>query len=405
MKQWLNKYHWVILALTGLSFYAPLTINTIALVMCLLVVILRGQLIDSFKALKQNPFGLFAIALYFWCALSILWSTDKETGTEDILARASLLLVPLFFSAWKLNADEIGKVLKTFIYGSLAITLYSIAAAAFAVIYYPKSFASRFEGFTYEHLSYHSSFQPIYLSLYIISAIFFSLWVSGEEQSIKKRAFIILTFFVFLVLLASRMEIMVFFFVFSIVTIIWGKQKGRLKQVLLLSAGLVVICFALVMSNNLTRTRFTEMFSSNYENTQYGGTALRIAKWQNTVDCWKQYPVIGTGIGDYHNELQATYLKNNFTIGYDHKYNSHNQFLQTLLGTGLIGLLLLLAMLFSGLRMAWKSANWLAVIFIVVFLLSCITESMLERQRGIVFFIFFSTLLLNSALNKVDKKL
>ena len=72
-------------------------------------------------------------------------------------------------------------------------------------------------------------------------------------------------------------------------------------------------------------------------------------------------------------------------------YDVHNQYLQTLIAQGLLGLitliLVLLAPLFCGNR------SFLSYSFVLIFATCILTESMLEVQKGVLFFAFFSSLL------------
>jgi hypothetical protein len=49
--------------------------------------------------------------------------------------------------------------------------------------------------------------------------------------------------------------------------------------------------------------------------------------------------------------------------------------------------------------LAWSKSDWLLLLFVMVMALSIVTESMLERQKGAVFFVFFAMLLSARALN------
>ena len=75
--------------------------------------------------------------------------------------------------------------------------------------------------------------------------------------------------------------------------------------------------------------------------------------------------------------------------------NAHNQFLQTQLGTGIVGSLLLFALLGAMGYYTYRSRRahaWLpaaALFFVALFVTFGMTESLLEVQRGTLFFAFF----------------
>jgi hypothetical protein len=69
-----------------------------------------------------------------------------------------------------------------------------------------------------------------------------------------------------------------------------------------------------------------------------------------------------------------------------------------MLANGLLGLLVLMAILLSGLQNAIKTKNQILVVLLLISFVGFIFESMLETQAGIVFFVFFY-LLFNLQIN------
>jgi hypothetical protein len=64
-----------------------------------------------------------------------------------------------------------------------------------------------------------------------------------------------------------------------------------------------------------------------------------------------------------------------------------------MLEMGLIGLLSFLICIGGAFYMAWKSKQMLYLVFTTIFTISCFTESMLEVNKGIIFYAFFNALL------------
>jgi O-antigen ligase len=71
------------------------------------------------------------------------------------------------------------------------------------------------------------------------------------------------------------------------------------------------------------------------------------------------------------------------------QYNPHNQFLQTGLEIGILGLLALLLVVGVSWRIARQHKNYLLMAVLTSLVLNSLFESMLQRQSGIVFYSFW----------------
>ena len=88
------------------------------------------------------------------------------------------------------------------------------------------------------------------------------------------------------------------------------------------------------------------------------------------------------------------YKQEKLTIILNKKLNAHNQYLQTFLGLGIPGLLLLLSFLLVPFSLAWKKKkkNFPYMAFILIVLLNFLVESMLEARAGTNFIALFNCL-------------
>ena len=98
---------------------------------------------------------------------------------------------------------------------------------------------------------------------------------------------------------------------------------------------------------------------------------------------------MGYGILGSKQELLRKYEEKHFDLGLSYRYNAHNQFLQTTIAAGLIGLLIYLSVWWMiGKEAILKRKYLLLFILLHCLILSC-TESFLENQHELVFFLFF----------------
>jgi O-antigen ligase len=77
------------------------------------------------------------------------------------------------------------------------------------------------------------------------------------------------------------------------------------------------------------------------------------------------------------------------------EYNFHNQYMQSLVESGIIGLLVFLLMLLLPLIQAIKQRNVQSALYALMFLCFACSESFLLREQGLVSFVLLSSLFCN----------
>ncbi|MFT7297776.1 MAG: O-antigen ligase [Sphingobacteriales bacterium] len=375
---------------------------------------------SKIKTFKARPLFWLLPILFLICLLGLLYSSNQTEAFKDLGVKLPLLLVPLIFGSSKVvSRAQLGVIMKVFIGACLVACFYCLFMAGYYNVqegYTLSYFLGRIFGdtpmlgeyayFNYEHFTYHYfstplKFQPIYFSLFLTLAAYFSIWLAWENKRVgnseftKRGIILFVFFFVIIMLLSSRSQSMVFIFTSVLWAIVWAIKNKKL--ILGLSVGGMVVLFGMmmIMFNPINKSRFTEMvdMENTYEETEWMGRSLRLQKWLYALELIKENPVIGVGVGDAPDELMRIYAKNDFHIGLKKKFNSHNEYLQFAIHSGVLGLLFLL---FSLAYPAWvglKSQKNLFLAFVILFSLSLITEAMFERTKGLMFFTFFYSIL------------
>ena len=172
---------------------------------------------------------------------------------------------------------------------------------------------------------------------------------------------------------------------------IWGASLEILKDNWLVGSGVGD-------ATSLLIERYLVLFSEN-PTSKYliDSTIVKIEKRDKTVQHLKEIAL--NNETSYNEELadhaKAILKRNNamYKILYQRKCNFHNQYLQTFAAIGLFGILALVYLLVVPFIKAIIRLDYLNVIFLFIICSSLLTESMLERQAGVSFIIFFYTLL------------
>ena len=130
----------------------------------------------------------------------------------------------------------------------------------------------------------------------------------------------------------------------------------------------------------------------NYRETgnPTGSTLMqRLEFWKASVGIIRDNWLTGVGTGDMNIVFQAQYEKMNSKLAPDQRWRSHNQFLSILVGFGVFGLLWFLFAIFYPPVMLRRQGDFFLFVFLIIAMLSMITEDTIESQTGVTFFAFF----------------
>ena len=128
----------------------------------------------------------------------------------------------------------------------------------------------------------------------------------------------------------------------------------------------------------------------NGANPSSNSVMMRAEFWRAGINVIENHILFGVGTGDIKDELDSEYERSDSILDQPYRKRVHNQYLAFAISFGIIGLaLILLCFLypyFTG------YGNRFAYVFLIIFLLSFITEDTLETQAGATFVAFFSCL-------------
>jgi O-antigen ligase len=99
------------------------------------------------------------------------------------------------------------------------------------------------------------------------------------------------------------------------------------------------------------------------------------------------------GTGDVKDHLLEKYREKQLYNALGLELNAHNQYLQTMLALGIIGLLILLLNIVLPALYGMEMKHYLYLIFLILVAFNFLFESMLETQAGVVFYAFFNAYL------------
>jgi O-antigen ligase len=386
--------------LFGLGFFISNAFLSVSSILLLLSLGFFRSFFRQSVLVLTSPFFWVQAAFFALTLFSVLWSTNQAEAWIEVQSKLPFLFFPLFLHPHNpvLKRSFSGMLRLFFLFGILI----SVLCLLQVICTNPLSLV--FDFLSYERLSFVSGLQPIYLSYYLIFSILSGYFLWKSNPHLQKWLYLsgIVFLFVMVVLLSSRTEVIVLC-ILSLTALLDNFKKQKI-WFLGSAMGLLSLVAAIILISPTNRQRFSEMldFQSTYKENKWGGRDLRITKWRFTLEASRENLWLGTGAGDYWNSMEAVYQKHRFEIGLKEKFNSHNQYLQTLLTLGIPGLCIMLVFFFSMLRRAKESGNMLLLAAALTIALSMITESLWERQAGVFLSVFFANLFF--AASFFDKK-
>ncbi|MEX2482968.1 MAG: O-antigen ligase family protein [Brumimicrobium sp.] len=408
MKEKLLKLHIFIGIL--ICFLLPLyqKIIPILIVLWALSFLIFGISKDFFKNILKNRNAFAGILFFVIHFIALLYTENIKSGWFDIESKLSFLIFPIIMSQSSsyYSKKTINRFLEGFIVGCIVASIYCLCLAFYKWLFLDVPF----QYFTYVDLSaiLHPTYFSMYLSFALIASIY--LFVNHYKKSRIQKMFLVFVlslFAIMIYLLSSKAGLLTCFILVLFLVFYFVKRKKLLVLVFLST----VVVFAVLLT---THSRFSSfrvslienVFNSD-DNTEVtnNSTDKRFKVWKTALSLVKENWLIGVSAGDLKYKLTDKYHPNKSDSEEANYLNAHNQYLETLLSVGIFGFLILFFWLFEPLSKITIKKSLLILGLFIILIINFTFESVLNRQEGIVFVVFFWTLLiskLNSGLLKTQ---
>jgi len=363
------------------------------------IIILWG--ITSFFNIQKQYFvngiknrNLHLLYLFFFITvISAFFSDNGQEALFNVENKLSFFFLPYYFFCFRWPVNVIKTCLVSFVSGCFFAALFLIGRGAV------HAFNGHPEYFFYTLFSYfiHASYFAMYLMMTIsIIVLYYPIWFAGKTQVKIFSVIFLLIFVITIFLCSSKLGIISFFIVCPLLVFYKYRYLFNWKKTILLTAGLLValLIFSKVFSAPFERLKsITNISLQNIDKTSSESTTVRILIWDQCVSLIKDNFLFGVGVGDVIDELVYSYEKSGMTGALEHRLNAHNQYLQTFIGMGVIGLISLLLITIGVLIKAVLQRHFILAILMLLIVINFLVESMLQRSDGTLFYVFFLCLL------------
>ena len=408
-----------------MSKWLPFTIGVVVLALNFLA---EGNLFSRLKKLVRTPWVLLFVLFYVLHLASAAYSTNFSEANRDLFLKLPLLIIPVALLSVALSESQKKRLYSFWI---VATVIAACLLLGQAYINYADTGHVRF--WFYSTLA--GGKHPAYFSMYCTTAII--LLFQGKFEKWKALPLIFLLLMVFL--LSSRMQILVLLVIAFVKVCQEFIQSKKVRPIVIIAfVGFLSLFLSENVRNktrlNTTQKEIGQLFSQDFKSSTRG------AIWDFGFQTIQESPWIGHGNGDEFevlnqaiqskvqlkesdivalanqtiedtsimkslyvtaerrgwdkSDLHFRYAKwklikdldSPYNKFYKHYYNYHNQFLQSWATSGILCLLVLLRIFFGSVKMGIQQKDFtlLAIAFLIA--MSFMSESMLERQFGVIYF-------------------
>lgn len=356
-----------------------------------------------FSGLK-NPWFILMFGFLILHCISAFFSANKHEASTAIEVKLSFLAFPYFFFLYKIKDSTVKRMAIAFVTGCFFALMICLVRATY--IY----FTTGQNEFFYNLFSVliHAGYFSMYMLFCILIVAFaYPKWFGKDKWVSIIGYFLILAFLTGIFLCASKIGYIAAILILIIAPIIRFKHKLNLKIFAISFVVLVTVFFVMIKAFPKPFERlsnvFTTLSAKNIDKTSGESTAVRLLIWHESMEIVKENFWTGVGTGDANDVLQERYRKNGLTGALEHNLNTHNQFFQTTIALGVVGLIVLVILTAGVLIYAIMKKDILLILFSIIILLNFLVESMLQTQAGVLFFTGFLCMLLEHDILRLHK--
>ena len=376
----------------------------------------------------------FFLVPFITLIISLFYSNNLSFGVDILIKMLSFILFPLVFylNIDKFKSNDKLKILYIFSFSVFILILYQMIKILFNLEFILQDLSldeikingfgsinevsndvisriklRRFRNYSIGISNTHTTYQ----GLWICFSAFF-IGIEFRKSSNKSHrilfAIILAIFIIWLYLISARMPIVALlisvtlsFFVFS---------KVQLKRKILISSFPFLAMIFLLFFDNPFSSRIKEYYETgftilknNSSTNEFNSSNVRNGIYYCDFKLIEKSTMLGVGVGDVQDELNGCYrdfIKSKIYLWQN--YNSHNQYAYFWLASGFLGFCSFLFLLTMNVLKSVKQKN------IILFYLVCstsiifLTENLLARSDGVIFFSFFIGLFYFNQKNRLS---
>ncbi|MES2656019.1 MAG: O-antigen ligase family protein [Bacteroidota bacterium] len=394
-----NKLDELFITAISVSVFLPIKFSSIIIILALSHTCYKGHLLTRLKQLRANKFAVIVLGFFVLQIISALTSTNLTEGLAVLERRLAFVLFPfLLVQNWPV--ESVKRICLSFVVVCNIALLYCVSFALISFYHIQNSSV-----FFYHNLSQAIQLNAIYFSIYCVFSLFVLLvYFNHIPGKYKYVVYAACTFLATGILLLSSKNLL-FVLLVGAVAIIMKQSVNQYRKKLAIACLLLAVLAGFFIKP--IRNRFMLEFNANMQvvnmqqfryDTPFTGLTLRLVIWKNCIEILneKKAWIQGVGIGDFQDLINEKYRAKGIYSGNKELgdtgyigYGPHNQWVEMLLSTGIIGLLTFVLAIIILIKKVLNDKTILPLLFLFIFISVSFTECVLSTNKGIIYFMFF----------------
>ena len=393
-----KKVHFYLtLAVIATTLISLFNVNSWCIILLLLCRLWDGPPRAAIRQAFSNKYFLAFFSIFALEVLGLLYTHDYHVAYGHIEGKATLVAIPFVLCAGPFT-DKAGRRRLMSAY-CLLLFILCVYCLFMAVIHY--SATKDPSVFFYHTLTEVIGVNAVFYSGYVMIALLFLL-SSGGKFLRAVRIGLIIFFTGMMILLSSKLLLILL--VIMLIGFLVRRSNIRVNPAPFLGLALLLLIGTgmLVCTDNPVVRRYKDIGNGDIglfkkdsfpSGTVYNGLSLRLVIWKFSYEILseKKAWVIGVTSGDSQHLLNDKYINTGMSQGYL-SYNFHNQYIEEMVRSGVIGLCVFLVACWMLIVLAREIGTREAWFTVAMVLILYLTESMLEMQHSTFFSCFFPLL-------------
>jgi len=416
---------------------------TIGLLFTSSVLIYWDKLKENINRKGLTPF-LFISGWFMFLVVTLLYSTKLDEGIKIILRGINFIIFPLLFVYILPNISLKRKniLYDIFIYTHFFLVLFLVFKSFEGIdrLGFPDDkrgwvrnisdegyieLLKVFFSMPFSHSRYFINENEIttffihkaYLSIGLVWSVFLLIDRLFFQTMRKKKKllflFLLMLFIITIIYFTSIPNIialLVLLPIFFLLKIKSLKEK-LLLLIILLTSTITLMQINIVKERVFNDVRLkkdivevTSLLQAVFNNQLNEVANIRLYVWNCGYRQIKKNIWFGYGVGGEEQTLLDCYKEINCKDCLEQNLNTHNYYASLLLSGGVFLLSLFLLAFSYMFKIGLKTKNYLFLIFIVLLFINLMSENMLERIHGVLFYVIFSSLLFSESYFKLFKQ-